>query len=55
MLGINDARGSYREPKHYTGSLARLVWCERMLMLEEVFRDSPKNPNEITIETIEQF
>ena len=55
VLGINDARGSYREPKHYTGSLAGLVWCSRMLMLEEAFRDSPEDPNEMTMETVEAF
>ena len=39
VLGINDAEGSWREPKHYTGSLAGLVWCRCMLMLEKAFRD----------------
>ena len=55
VLGINDARGSYREPKHYTGSLAGLVWCGYMLMLEEAFRDCPEDLNEMTMETVEAF
>ena len=37
------------------GSLVGLVWCGRMLMLEEAFRDSPKDPNEMTMETVDQF
>lgn len=55
VLGINDARGSWSEPKHYTGSLAGLVWCGRMLLLEEAFRDSPEDPNEMTMEMVEGF
>ena len=53
VLSINDARGSYRESKHYIESLARLVWCGRILILEKVFYDSPKDPNKITIEIVE--
>ena len=55
VLGINDARGSWSEPKHYTGSLAGLVWCGRMLLLEEAFRESPEDPNEMTMEMVEGF
>ncbi|KEF50778.1 uncharacterized protein A1O9_13170, partial [Exophiala aquamarina CBS 119918] len=55
VLGINDARGSWSEPKHYTGSLAGLVWCGRMLLLEEAFRESPEDPNEMTVETVDGF
>ena len=53
MLGINNARESYREPKHYMGSLARLVWCERMLILKKIFYDSLEDLNKMTIEIVE--
>ena len=55
VLGINDVLGSWVEPKHYTASLAGLVWCGRMMMLEEVFHDSPEDPNEVTVDMVEQF
>ena len=55
VLGINDALGSWAEPKHYTASLAGLVWCGRMLMVEHVFQDSPEDPNEVSVDMVEQF
>ena len=55
VLGINNTRESYRELKYYIGSLAGLVWCSYILMLEEVFRDSLEDSNEMTIETVEEF
>ena len=55
MLRINDARGSYCELKHYTELLARLVWYSHILMLEETFRDSLEDLNEMMIETVEGF
>ena len=55
VLGINDVTGGWAEPKHYTASLAGLVWCSRMLMLEDVFQDSPEDPNEVSVDMVEQF
>jgi superfamily II DNA or RNA helicase len=55
VLGINDATGGWAEPKHYTASLAGLVWCSRMLMLEDVFQDSPDDPNDVTVDMVEHF
>jgi superfamily II DNA helicase RecQ len=55
VLGINNPTGGWAEPKHYTASLAGLVWCSRMLMLEDVFQDSPDDPNEVTVDMVEHF
>ena len=55
VLGINDVKSSWAEPKHYTSSLAGLVWCGRVLMLEDVFRDAPVDPNDVTIDLVELF
>jgi hypothetical protein len=55
VLGINDVKGTWSEAKHFTASLAGLVWYGRMLMLEDVFQDAPDNPDEVTVDMVEQF
>jgi hypothetical protein len=37
VLGINDETGGWAQAKHFTASLAGLVWYGRVLMLEHIF------------------
>jgi superfamily II DNA helicase RecQ len=55
VLGINDERGGWTQAKHFTSSLAGLVWCGRVLMLEHIFDGQPEDPEKITIDMVEQF
>jgi superfamily II DNA helicase RecQ len=55
VLGINDETGGWTQAKHFTASLAGLVWCGRVLMLEHIFDGQPEDPEEITIDMVEQF
>jgi hypothetical protein len=55
VLDISDVTDGWAEPKHYTASLAGLVWCSRMLMLEDIFQDSPDDLNEVSIDIVEHF
>ncbi|KAI8648294.1 hypothetical protein NCS55_01498700 [Fusarium keratoplasticum] len=57
VLGIGDERTghSYKRPAGYTGQLAGLVWCVRMLMLEHIFEEEPEEPEEMRFEVVEKF
>ena len=55
VLGIDEKKGGWKEAKDYTGQLAGLMWCGRMLMLEHIFEDQSDDPEKITIEMVERF
>jgi hypothetical protein len=52
VLGINDETGGWTQAKHFTASLAGLVCCGRVLMLEYIFDGQPE---EVTIDMVEEF
>jgi hypothetical protein len=55
VLGINDETGGWAQAKHFTASLAGLVWCGRVLMLEHIFEGQPEDPEKMTINMMERF
>jgi hypothetical protein len=55
VLGINDETGDWTQAKYFTASLAGLVWCERVLMLEYIFDGQLEDPEEVTIDMMEQL
>ncbi len=57
VLGIDGKTGRWREAANYTGRLAGILWCGRILMLEYIFRHIPieAEVDEIDLDTIERF
>ena len=55
VLGIDATRYTWKQAKDYTGQLAELMWCGRMLMLEHIFKDQPDDPEQIGVDMVEQF
>ncbi|CAJ2508478.1 Uu.00g135040.m01.CDS01 [Anthostomella pinea] len=55
VLGIDRPRQAWKQAKDYTGQLAGIMWCGRLLILEHVFEDQPEDPSEMDIEVAEQF
>ena len=55
VLGINEKSGGWTEAKHFTAALAGLVWCGRLLMLEHIFEGQSDDPEEISVDMVEQF
>ncbi|OAQ58078.2 hypothetical protein VFPPC_11392 [Pochonia chlamydosporia 170] len=55
VLGIDPKKLSYKRAADYTGQLAGLVWCVRLLMLEHVFEDQSDNPEELDFAVLERF
>jgi superfamily II DNA helicase RecQ len=57
VLGINGTNKSWRPATEYTGQLAGLIWCGRVLMLEHIFADEPadRDPDEMGTEAVEHF
>ncbi|KAI3317262.1 hypothetical protein HD806DRAFT_492673 [Xylariaceae sp. AK1471] len=47
VLGIDGQRGGWKQAKDYTGQLAGILWCGRLLMLERVFEDQSDDPSEM--------
>ena len=50
-----EVRGKWKRAKEYTGQLAGLLWCIRLLALEHIFRDQTEDPNEMQWSVIEHF
>ncbi|SLM37315.1 Zinc finger, C2H2 [Lasallia pustulata] len=44
-----------QKAKDYTGQLAGLVWCGRLMMLEHIFEDQPEDPEEVEVNMVERF
>ncbi|SLM36305.1 recq family helicase [Lasallia pustulata] len=55
VLGIDVQRRGWKQPKDYTGQLAGLVWCGRVLMLEHIFEGQPDDPEAISVDMVELF
>ncbi|CAJ2500810.1 Uu.00g036630.m01.CDS01 [Anthostomella pinea] len=55
VLGIDRPQRAWKQAKDYTGQLAGIMWCGRLLMLEHVFKDQPEDPSEIDAKMAEQF
>ncbi|RYP30260.1 hypothetical protein DL768_011198 [Monosporascus sp. mg162] len=45
---------AFRPAKNYTGQLAGILWCGRLLMLEHVFEGQPDNPDDMGVEIVER-
>ena len=55
VLGINERGLRWKQAKDYTGQLAGIIWCARVLMLEHIFKDESEEPEEITVDMVERF
>ncbi|RYP53350.1 hypothetical protein DL770_010995 [Monosporascus sp. CRB-9-2] len=57
VLGIDGAGAapSWRPARNYTGQLAGIMWCGRLLMLEHVFEGQPDDPEDMGVEIVERF
>ena len=62
VLGVAECDGSgqgvrakWKRARDYTGQLAGLLWCIRVLALEHIFRDQTEDPSDMEWSAIEHF
>ncbi|KAL2104472.1 hypothetical protein VUR80DRAFT_530 [Thermomyces stellatus] len=53
VLAIDRTGTAWKGANEFTGQLAGLVWCARMLMLEHFFEDTPEEAGALTAEMVE--
>lgn len=58
VLGIRAEQRAWKPARDYTGQLAGLLWCARLLMLEHIFHGQPEEPEEMEempVDMVERF
>jgi superfamily II DNA helicase RecQ len=54
VLGIDGVRKAWKQARDYTGQLAGLIWCARILMLEDIFGGEQLEEREDSMEMDEE-
>lgn len=55
VLGIDGNKAAWKRATHYTGQLAGILWCARLLMLEHGFEQQPAEADGMEFEAVEEF